>query len=69
MPKSSTVVKAHRYNETRWELDIRFPTGEWYRYLDVPPETVAAMEGDDSMGQYFNRHIRNDFRCIRLASA
>lgn len=57
----STAIRSYRYDPTRRELSIIFPSMRRYTYIDVPAETYAAMKAAFSKGEFFNRHIRDHF--------
>jgi hypothetical protein len=61
----STVIRSFAYDDARRELRIRFQSGRRYVYLDVPPEMFDRMKGSFSKGEFFNQHIRNQFRFVR----
>jgi uncharacterized protein YndB with AHSA1/START domain len=42
-------------------LEVEFTTGRVYRYFDVPVRVFEALMSAESHGEYFNRHVRNDF--------
>ncbi|HEX5982952.1 MAG TPA: KTSC domain-containing protein [Solirubrobacterales bacterium] len=47
-------------------LEVRFRNGGVYRYLDVPEEVCAALMEAESKGRFFNRRIRDVYRCQRI---
>lgn len=47
-------------------LEVEFVSGAVYRYLDVPAAEYAALRWADSHGAYFNEHIKDDYRYVRL---
>lgn len=63
----STVIRRFDYLREDRELIITFTTGRRYLYSDVPEETVRQFRSAYSKGVYFNRHIRDQFRCRELA--
>jgi hypothetical protein len=63
----SSVIRAFRYDPPSRELQVEFTSGRCYRYLDVPPQTAAAMRSAFSKGGYFNRHIRDHFAFRQVA--
>jgi hypothetical protein len=62
----STVIKSFDYDTVRKELLIVFRSGRRYIYLDVPEERYLAMKSAFSKGDFFNTHIREHYRYIRL---
>jgi lysyl-tRNA synthetase class 2 len=58
----SSVIRDHRYDPVKRELDLKFVSGRRYRYHDVPAEIYAQMRRAFSKGEFFNEHIRDRFR-------
>lgn len=48
-------------------LEIEFRNGTVYRYFAVPESVHTALLAADSIGEYFNRHVRPRFPCARVA--
>jgi hypothetical protein len=48
-------------------LELEFRSGAIYRYFAVPQAVFQDLIAAESKGAYFNRHVRNRFRCQRLA--
>jgi hypothetical protein len=65
----STVIRAFHYDPVRLELHVVFQSGRRYTYRDVPPETFQAMKAALSKGEFFNTHIRDQFRFVRSQKA
>lgn len=61
----SSVIRSYRYDPQRRRLELVFVSGRRYRYHDVPAETYAAMKSAFSKGEFFNAHIRDQFRHTR----
>ena len=57
----SSVIRSYSYDAARRELGIVFQSGRRYAYIDVPPETYAAMKAAFAKGEFFNRHVRDHF--------
>jgi hypothetical protein len=64
----STVIRSFGYDPQRRELKVEFRSGRIYVYLDVPPETFAAMTAAFAKGPFFNTEIRDRFRFVRLGT-
>ena len=63
----SGVILAVDYHDEPKVLRITFRgSGKTYDYLDVPPETYAALMASESRGAWFNEHIRDRFRFQRV---
>jgi hypothetical protein len=60
----STVIANLNYDPDSARLSVWFrPSGRRYDYCDVPPEVYEALRHSGSKGRFFNRHIRNEYRC------
>jgi hypothetical protein len=58
----SSSLAALAYDEKRHELRATFrDSGRTYAYSDVPQELYDALLFADSMGAFFNAHIRGRF--------
>ena len=49
------------YEESALLLEVEFQSGEVYRYFDVPARLVLELLRADSIGRFFNAHIRPKF--------
>ena len=63
----STSLVSISYATEQSVLELEFRDGSVYSYIEVPPECVHELIAADSKGAYFNRHIRNRFRCQRVS--
>jgi lysyl-tRNA synthetase class 2 len=61
----SSVIRSYRYDPQQKRLELVFVSGRRYRYHDVPEETYSAMRRAFSKGEFFNAHIRDQFRHTR----
>jgi len=61
----SSVILSYRYDPQQKRLELVFVSGRRYRYHDVPEETYSAMRRAFSKGEFFNAHIRDQFRHTR----
>jgi hypothetical protein len=61
----SSVIRTFWYDPARHKLDLIFVSGRRYRYHDVPEETYRGMRQAFSKGEFFNAHIRDQFRHTR----
>lgn len=66
IPVESSVIDAVRYDSRTERLDIRFTSGEVYRYAEVPPFVVRALMAAPTTGAYFNAEIRDGYDYERL---
>jgi hypothetical protein len=64
----SRLLARIAYNHDETILQLEFHGGTVYQYFHVPRQTYQDLFQADSKGTYFNRHIRNVFRCARLGS-
>ena len=62
----SNVIRSFNYDPNTRELLVQFVTGRRYLYAEVPPSEVAAFRTSGSLGRYFNRRIRDRYRCHEL---
>jgi lysyl-tRNA synthetase class 2 len=65
----STVIRTYEYDPARQELSIAFSSGRRYVYLNVPESIFRGMKGAFSKGEFFNAHIRERFRFVRMDDA
>ena len=60
----SSVLKTVRYDAAARTLTVRFRVSDrTYVYEGVPQEIYDGLIFSDSLGTYFNAHIRDRFRC------
>jgi lysyl-tRNA synthetase class 2 len=62
----SSVIRGLYYDPVDQHLDVIFVSGRRYRYHEVPEETYAAMRRAFSKGEFFNAHIRDQYRFTRV---
>lgn len=58
----SSNVKAHGYDAATQTLAIRFAGGAVWHYAGVPFETYSSLLVAPSIGGFFAKSIRNNFR-------
>lgn len=61
----SSVIRSYRYDPADRDLELEFVSGRRYRYHDVPAETFTAMRRAFSKGEFFNAHIRDQYKHTR----
>lgn len=66
-PVESQMILGVRYNETTYELDIVFRTGEKYRYKNVPLFVYDGLMNAASHGEYMHKKVLGRFKYERLA--
>ena len=54
----SSCVHRMRYHRDRQALDLEFPDGERYEYLDVSPREIKDLRRADSIGRFVNQQIK-----------
>jgi hypothetical protein len=59
---SSSEFRSVGYDLPSATLETEFQSGEVYQYFDVPARLVLDMLEAESMGRFFNAHIRPKFR-------
>lgn len=57
--ESSAITQIHYLIESK-ELFVTFISGARYVYLEVPHEKYMSLKYSDSIGQYFNKYIKNN---------
>ena len=61
----SSVIRWYAYDPVQRRLELQFVSGRRYLYHDVPEETYRGMRQAFSKGEFFNAHIRDQFRHTR----
>jgi hypothetical protein len=59
----STVIRRFDYSPEREELTVEFVSGRRYLYSAVSADEAERMRGAFSKGSYFNRRIRDRYKC------
>jgi hypothetical protein len=59
---NSSEFRSVGYDLPTSTLETEYQSGEVYRYFDVPAQLVLEMLEADSIGRFFNTHIRPKFR-------
>ena len=65
----SSVISSFAYDPAERSLWIEFVTGRRYIYDDVPEEIAEAFRLSLSKGIYFNKRIRDCFKCRDVTDA
>ena len=64
----SKMLSAVAYDDLKQVLYLRFRnTGQVYRYFAFTPADNQALRSAESKGRFFRSHIRDHFRCERMA--
>lgn len=66
-PVVSSVLRSVGYEQATATLEIAFVTGGVYRYFEVPPSVHIGLMAAPSRGAYFQKHVRDAYRCVRLS--
>lgn len=67
-PITSSVIQSIGYDPDSQTLEVEFHTGRIYRYFKVPPPAVKDLIEAASIGETFNRNIRNRYRYREITS-
>lgn len=59
----SSVIESYVYRPEARVLEVAFKTGRVYVYHDVPPLVAQALSAARSKGAFFNKRIRDRYRC------
>lgn len=62
----SSSVEAIGYDHARAMLIVKFINGKTYGYHNTPLVLYRNMESADSVGQYFNKNIRDKYKYTML---
>lgn len=62
----SAELRSVGYDISASILEAEFHSGEIYRYFGVPAQLVLELLEADSIGRFFNAHIRSKFRFRRV---
>ena len=65
-PVDSRMILGVRYNETTYELDVVFRTGERYRYKNVPKFVYEGLMKAESLGQYMHKKVLGRYKYEKL---
>jgi hypothetical protein len=58
----SSELRSVGYELDASVLEAEFHSGEVYHYFDVPAQLVVELLEAESIGRYFNAHIRSKFK-------
>ncbi|MFL6429765.1 MAG: KTSC domain-containing protein [Acidobacteriaceae bacterium] len=59
---NSSELRSVGYKRDAAVLEAEFHSGDVYQYVDVPPRVARELLQAESIGRYFNAHIRSKFR-------
>jgi hypothetical protein len=58
-PVDSSLILSVGYDLASSVLEVEFVGGKVYEYYDVPLSVYSALMGAESVGSFFNDHIRD----------
>jgi hypothetical protein len=67
MVVDSSSLRSVGYDAATLTLEVEFRNGSVYRYANVPTELWASFRRADSMGKFFQEHVRDRFETMRVA--
>ncbi|WP_174299700.1 KTSC domain-containing protein [Caulobacter sp. S45] len=62
----SDAIAQVEYEAAARTLFVRFTSGEWYAYLDVPPLTFQRLLAAESKGRFFQEDVRGRYDFVKL---
>lgn len=65
----SSVIREHYYDREALRLEITFVSGKVYVYEQVPLSLYLAFSAAFSKGAFFNRFIKDRYRCHEIRAA
>ena len=65
-PVTSSSIASVGYEAAAQTLEVEFLNGSVYQYFGVPPAVHSALLDAGSVGSYFSRNIKNNYRYARL---
>lgn len=65
IPVESSSIKEVGYDESGYQLHVRFVTGFLYAYMNVPKELFQEMINAESIGKYFAEHVKKQYDFVR----
>ena len=63
----SSVVRSYDYDSISRQLAVEFQSGRLYVYEKVPSEVFESMKRAFSKDEFFNNHIRDQYRFVRTS--
>ena len=65
----SSVIHHHNYDRQSHRLEITFVGGKMYAYEEVPLSIYLAFIAAFSKGTFFNKFIKDRYRCHEITAA
>ena len=66
VPVRSSNIKSIGYDEETKVLEVEFHDGSVYQYYSVPASVHQGLMAAASHGNYFHKHIRDEYRCRQV---
>jgi hypothetical protein len=66
VPVQSNAIASVGYDREHATLEIEFVEGDVYRYYAVPRRVHQELLAADSLGRYFQTHIRDQYGYERI---
>lgn len=63
---SSSNIAAVGYDEAEKKLHVQFHNGSTYAYEGVPADVHSELVGAESVGKYFNAHVKDSYPYARV---
>lgn len=65
-PVKSSNLKSVGYDKSKKLLEIEFHTGAVYQYMNVLEHIYKQLMRAPSLGVYFHKYIRDEYKYIKL---
>ncbi len=62
----STNIRSVGYDSESSILEIEFHSGDVYQYISVPKAIYDDLMRAPSLGSYFYKHIRGNFKWVKV---
>lgn len=63
----SSHISTVGYDAPTRTMEIKFTNGDLHSFEDVPPEVHQRLTGADSVGTFFHKYVRPNFKSIKVA--
>ena len=63
----SSSLRSIGYDAATSTLEVEFRNGSVYQYAHVPSELWARFRHAESVGKFFQEHVRDQFETMRVA--
>lgn len=67
MVVDSSSLRSIGYDAASLTLEVEFRNGSVYQYANVPTELWTRFRRAESMGKFFQDHVRDQFETMRVA--